>query len=54
MKYPKIDLEEIEEMKKRNFKERLKFIEFYVNYLKKTPNKKWSSEQNKIINTKNI
>ncbi|HLC56830.1 MAG TPA: hypothetical protein VJJ23_06340 [Candidatus Nanoarchaeia archaeon] len=50
MKYPRIDLKEIEELKKKNFEERLKFIEFYVEWLKKTDNKTWSKQQAKIIN----
>ena len=35
MKYSK---EELEEYKSENFKERLKFIDSYANWLKKTPN----------------
>jgi len=34
MEYPKIDLQELERMKKKNFEERLKFIELYVKWLK--------------------
>lgn len=50
MKTPKIDLKEIKKMKKQNFKERLKFIDKYTEWLKKTKNKKWSRQQKKIIN----
>ena len=32
---PEINIEELEEMKRRNFEERLKFIEFYANQIKK-------------------
>jgi len=46
MKYSK---EELEEYKSENFKERLKFIDSYANWLKKTPNKEWSKQQNKLI-----
>ena len=53
MKLPKIDLKELEKDQKRNFKERLKFIDFYTEWLKKTPNKEWSSEQKKILTIKN-
>ncbi len=46
MKYSK---EELEEYKSQNFKERLKFIDDYTTWLKKTPNKEWSKQQNKIL-----
>lgn len=49
MKIPKIDLEELRKLKEDNFKDRLKFIDEYVEWLKKTPNKQWSSEQKEII-----
>jgi len=35
MKLPKIDLEELTKFKEKNFKERLEFIEFYTDWLKK-------------------
>jgi len=34
-KLPVIDLRELEELKKKNFKERLNFIKFYANKVKK-------------------
>ncbi len=46
---PNIDLKELKKQKEENFKDRLKFIEMYAEWLKKNPNKKWSSEQEKII-----
>lgn len=49
MKLPKIDLKELEKQKEDNFKDRLKFIENYSKWLKKTSNKEWSSQQNKIV-----
>ncbi len=49
MKLPKIDLKELENIKKQNFKERLKFIDEYTKWLKKTPNKEWSSQQKDIV-----
>ena len=49
MKFPKIDLKEIEKIKEENFRDRLKFIDMYVEWLKKTPNKKWSSQQREIV-----
>ena len=51
MKVPKIDLKELEEDKKRNFESMLKFIEYYVKWLKKTPNKEWSKQQQKLIDS---
>jgi hypothetical protein len=45
----KIDLEELEKDKQRNFQERLKFIDLYVKWLKKTPNKEWSRQQNELL-----
>lgn len=51
MKLPEIDLEELKKDKEKNFQDRLKFIDMYVKWLKKTPNKKWSSQQKEIINT---
>ncbi len=35
MELPEIDLKELEEIKKRNFEDRLRFIEIYVRWLKK-------------------
>ena len=49
MKLPKIDLEELEKQKERNRKARLKFIDMYTDWMKKSSNKKWSSQQKKII-----
>ena len=49
MKIPEIDLKELEKQKKENFQQRLDFIDQYVSWLKKTPNKKWSEQQKKII-----
>ena len=49
MKTPRIDLRELEKFKKENFRERLEFIDKYVDWLKKTSNKKWSSEQKNLI-----
>lgn len=48
MKTPDIDLKELKKQKEENFKDRLEFIKRYVEWLKKTPNKKWSSEQRDI------
>ena len=44
-----IDLEELEKDKKKNFEERLKFIDWWVEYMKK--NKNWSKGQNELIDS---
>ncbi|MFO7991551.1 MAG: hypothetical protein R6U61_04550 [Thermoplasmata archaeon] len=44
-----IDLDELKEERKRNFEERLKFIDLYVEWLKKTSNEEWSSQQKELI-----
>ena len=49
MKTPNINLQELDKIKEENFKQRLEFIEKYVKWLKKTSNKKWSSQQKEII-----
>ena len=49
MKIPDVDIEKLEKFKEKNFKERLEFLKKYTEWLKKTPNKKWSSQQKKII-----
>jgi len=53
MNFPKIDLKELEKERKRNFKERLKMIDLYADWVKKNTNKKWSSEQAKMLKIKN-
>ena len=49
MKTPHIDLEELRKLKEENFKDRLAFIDRYTDWLKKTSNHKWSSQQKEII-----
>jgi len=49
-KIPKFDLKELARAKKKNREERLKFIVAYAEWVKKTPNKVWSRQQNAIIN----
>jgi len=49
LKLTKKDLKEIEANIERNHKDRMRFIDQYADWLKKTPNKKWSKQQNKII-----
>ncbi|MGI0013048.1 MAG: hypothetical protein ACREBU_06360 [Nitrososphaera sp.] len=50
MKLPKINLKELEKIKKQNFKERLEFQDRYVQWMKMTNNIKWSEAQKSIIN----
>ena len=45
----KIDLKELAEEGKRNAEQRLKFVKFWVDYMRKSSNKKWSSEQKEFI-----
>jgi len=51
MRTPKIDLKELKKIKENNFKERLEFIDKYTKWLKKTSNKKWSSEQKDLMDS---
>ena len=36
---------------KRNISERLRFVKIWADYMKKTPNSKWSRQQNILINS---
>ena len=45
----KTNFKELKNDKRRNFEERLKFIDLYVAWLKKTPNKVWSRQQKALI-----
>jgi hypothetical protein len=49
MKLPKIDLDELKKLKEENFKERLEFIDKYAEWVKKSSNKKWSTEQKGLV-----
>lgn len=46
-----INLDELKKDKERNFQERLKFIDWWVKYMKNEEDKKWSEQQNNIINS---
>ena len=46
----KKDFQELEADIQRNRKERMQFIEMYAEWLKKTPNKVWSRQQNRLLN----
>ena len=43
------DLKELEEEKQRNRQQRMDFVDMYVEWLKKTPNKIWSKQQAKYM-----
>jgi hypothetical protein len=49
MRTPRINLKELERQKEENFRERLKFIEKYVEWMKKSSNKVWSSQQKEFM-----
>ena len=49
MELPEINLEELQKKKEMNFKSRLEFIDFYVEWLKKTDNKTWSKQHKELI-----
>ena len=46
-----INLNSIKEDKKKNFEQRLKYIEEYAEWVKKTPNDIWSKQQKKLIDS---
>ena len=45
----KISTCELREKKQRNFEERLRFIDLWVDYIKKTPNGVWSAQQKGVV-----
>ncbi|CAG0991244.1 hypothetical protein METP2_02586 [Methanosarcinales archaeon] len=47
----KVDIEELKKEKKANFKERLDFIDRYVEWIKATPNKVWSKQYKDFIDS---
>ncbi|MBI5553116.1 MAG: hypothetical protein HY917_00050 [Candidatus Diapherotrites archaeon] len=51
-KVPKMtarDLKELKEEKERIFEERLRFIDLYTDWLKKTPNRIWSKQHAEFL-----
>ena len=46
----KVDLEELKRDKEQNFRERLAFVDWWVEYMKNKSDKEWSEEQNRVIN----
>ena len=51
MENKKFNLKELEKERKENFKERLKFIEYWVNYIKTHSDRERGSQQNEPINS---
>lgn len=51
MKELKINLRELEEDKRRNFEERLKFIDLWVGYIKTHTDKEWSEQQRVLLDS---
>jgi hypothetical protein len=47
----KVDIKELKEFKRKNMEERLKFIDYWANYVKTHPDKVWSKQQNVIIDS---
>jgi len=45
----KIDAKQLERQKRANFQERLKFIDFWVGYIKTHSDMEWSIQQNVIV-----
>lgn len=46
----KVDMEELKKFKVRNAKERIEFIDMWVNYMKTHSDEEWSEQQNEVIN----
>jgi len=47
----KVDLEELKKFKEQNARERLKFIDFWVNYIKTHSDEEWGSQQKELIDS---
>ena len=47
----KINKKKIQKEIENNFKERLKFVKFWANYVKTHSDKDWSEQQNIVINS---
>jgi hypothetical protein len=47
----KVDLEELKKFKVKNSEERLKFIDFLVEYIKSHKDEEWSKQQKELINS---
>jgi len=47
----KVDLDELKKFKNQNARERLEFIDFWVNYIKTHSDREWSEQQNVLIDS---
>ncbi len=47
----KVDLEEMKKFKAENAKERLKFIDFWAEYVRTHSDEEWSEQQNILIDS---
>ena len=47
----KFDIREMRRQKKKNLEERLAFIRKYAAWVKKTPNKIWSSQHSRFMDS---
>lgn len=47
----KVDLKEMRNFKKENAKERLEFIKYWAEYIRKHKDEEWSRQQNMLINS---
>lgn len=45
----KVDLEEMKKFKEENARERLRFIDFWVNYIKTHSDEEWGGQQRVLI-----
>ena len=45
----KVDLDELNKSKEQNARERLKFIDFWVNYMKTHSDEEWGEQQRILI-----
>jgi len=46
-----MNLEKLEKKKEKNKKQRRKFVKYWAKYVKEQPDKKWSEQQNVIVNS---
>ncbi len=49
MKIPEIDLKELEKEMQENKRQRRDFAKQYAEWVKKTPNAIWSTQQNQLL-----
>ena len=47
----RVNLDELKKFKKQNAKDRLEFIDFWVNYIKNNPDGEWSEQQKILIDS---